>query len=552
MIIELKNANVFDPHNKIFNKKKNILIKNGKIINALEKNEKINKSINCKDKIIMPGAIDLHTHIGGGKVNIARLMFPEFHNDYSDSFDTTMINTPSTLKTGLKYIEMGYTSCFEPALLPINARQAHLEMADIPFVDKGGYALLGNDEFLLNLLATKTSQSVINDYVAFILSATQSIGIKVVNPGGINAFKFNQRSLNVDEKSKYYNITPRKIISALTTAINDLGVPHPLHVHCSNLGIPGNYLSTIQTIKAANGLPIHLTHIQFHSYGNNGDKKFSSAAVEISEYINKVDNLTVDVGQIMFGQTVTMSADSMAQHRNHHNSHPNKWMCMDIECDAGCGVVPFKYQEKNFVNALQWAIGLEIFLLTKDPSKIFLTTDHPNGGPFTSYPHLIKLLMDKSFRNSILETLPKSIQDHTILKSLKREYSLNEISIMTRSAPAKILGLKNKGNFSVGSDADITIYDKNKNDIEEMFSHPSMVLKDGKIVVENGKIKKYIWGNTQTVKPEYDKSIEKNLKKFFDKYHTMKLENYIISNDEMSEQIGSSIVINNCKYSRKN
>ena len=552
MIIELKNANVFDPHNKIFNKKKNILIKDGKIINALEKNEKINKSINCKDKIIMPGAIDLHTHIGGGKVNIARLMFPEFHNDYSDSFDTTMINTPSTLKTGLKYIEMGYTSCFEPALLPINARQAHLEMADIPFVDKGGYALLGNDEFLLNLLATKTSQSVINDYVAFILSATQSIGIKVVNPGGINAFKFNQRSLNVDEKSKYYNITPRKIISALTTAINDLGVPHPLHVHCSNLGIPGNYLSTIQTIKAANGLPIHLTHIQFHSYGNNGDKKFSSAAVEISEYINKVDNLTVDVGQIMFGQTVTMSADSMAQHRNHHNSHPNKWMCMDIECDAGCGVVPFKYQEKNFVNALQWAIGLEIFLLTKDPSKIFLTTDHPNGGPFTSYPHLIKLLMDKSFRNSILETLPKSIQDHTILKSLKREYSLNEISIMTRSAPAKILGLKNKGNFSVGSDADITIYDKNKNDIEEMFAHPSMVLKDGQIVVENGKIKKYIWGDTQTVKPEYDKSIEKNLKKFFDKYHTMKLENYIISNDEMSEQIGSSIVINNCKYSRKN
>ena len=552
MIIELKNANVFDPHNKIFNKKKNILIKDGKIINALEKNEKINKSINCKDKIIMPGAIDLHTHIGGGKVNIARLMFPEFHNDYSDSFDTTMINTPSTLKTGLKYIEMGYTSCFEPALLPINARQAHLEMADIPFVDKGGYALLGNDEFLLNLLATKTSQSVINDYVAFILSATQSIGIKVVNPGGINAFKFNQRSLNVDEKSKYYNITPRKIISALTTAINDLGVPHPLHVHCSNLGIPGNYLSTIQTIKAANGLPIHLTHIQFHSYGNNGDKKFSSAAVEISEYINKVDNLTVDVGQIMFGQTVTMSADSMAQHRNHHNSHPNKWMCMDIECDAGCGVVPFKYQEKNFVNALQWAIGLEIFLLTKDPSKIFLTTDHPNGGPFTSYPHLIKLLMDKSFRNNILETLPKSIQDHTILKSLKREYSLNEISIMTRSAPAKILGLKNKGNFSVGSDADITIYDKNKNDIEEMFAHPSMVLKDGQIVVENGKIKKYIWGNTQTVKPEYDKSIEKDLKKFFDKYHTMKLENYIISNDEMSEQIGSSIVINNCKYSRKN
>ncbi len=552
MIIELKNANVFDPQNKIFNKKKNILVKDGKIVNKIESNEKLSKSINCKDKIVMPGAIDLHTHIGGGKVNIARLMFPEFHDEFLDKYDTTSITTPSTLKTGLRYIEMGYTSCFEPALLPINARQAHSEMADIPFIDKGGYALLGNDEFFLGLLANKSSQSAINDYVAFILNATQSIGIKVVNPGGINAFKFNQRSLNVDEKSKHYNVTPREVVTKLSKAIYDLGVPHPLHVHASNLGIPGNYLSTIETIKAANGLPIHVTHIQFNSYGNNGDKRFSSAAVEISEYINKVENLTADVGQIMFGQTVTMSGDSMAQHRNHSHAHPKKWMCMDIECDAGCGVVPFKYEDKNFVNALQWAIGLEIFLLTKDPSKIFLTTDHPNGGPFTSYPHLIKLLMDRSFRNDILETLPKTVQDHTILKSLKREYTLNEIAIMTRSAPAKILGLEKKGNLSVGSDADITIYDKNKKDIEEMFSSPSMVIKNGEIVVENGRIKKYVWGNTQTVKPEYDKSIEKNLKRFFDKYHTMKLENYIINDNEMEEQIGSAVRVNECKYGRKN
>ena len=109
-----------------------------------------------------------------------------------------------------------------------------------------------------------------------------------------------------------------------------------------------------------------------------------------------------------------------------------------------------------------------------------------------------------------------------------------------------------KGNFSSGSDADIAIYYKSKADIEEMFAHPSMVIKGGQIVVENGKIKKYTWGKTQTVKPEYDKTIEKNLKKFFDKYHTIKLENYIISDEEMSEYIGSSIATNNCKYSRKN
>ena len=35
-----------------------------------------------------------------------------------------------------------------------------------------------------------------------------------------------------------------------------------------------------------------------------------------------------------------------------------------------------------------------------------LTTDHPNGGPFTSYPHLIRLLMDRSFRDEQLAHAP--------------------------------------------------------------------------------------------------------------------------------------------------
>jgi formylmethanofuran dehydrogenase subunit A len=551
LLIQLKSGNVYDPHNKIFNIRKDIYIKDGSIVDKKHVSSKIDKVIDCRNKIVMPGAIDMHTHIGGGKVNIARLMLEEFHNEQDPNFDITAIIAPSTLKTGLKYIEMGYTSCFEPALLPANARQAHAEMSDIPFIDKGGYVLLGNDDYFLDLVRKKASQSSINDYIAFVLKATQCIGVKVVNPGGINAFKFNQRALNVDEKSKYYDITPREIVSVLTRGIHDLGIPHPLHVHCSNLGVPGNFLSTIETIKAANGLPIHLTHIQFQSYGNNGDRGFSSAAVEISNYLNKIPNLTCDVGQIMFGQTVTMSGDSMTQHKNHKHAHPNKWMCMDIECEAGCGVVPFKYQDKSFVNALQWAIGLEIFLLAEDPWKVFLTTDHPNGAPFTSYPHLIKLLMDKSFRNDILNQLPKDILEHTILNTLNREYTLNEIAIMTRSAPAKILGLSKKGNFSHGSDADITIYDKNKKDPEDMFAHPSMVLKDGKVVVENGKIKEYVWGKTQTVAPEYDKSIEKNLGKFFDKYHTMKLSNYIISDDEMERLVGSPVNINECKHKRK-
>ena len=152
----------------------------------------------------------------------------------------------------------------------------------------------------------------------------------------------------------------------------------------------------------------------------------------------------------MFGQTVTASADTMMQHRGHVHANPKKWVCMDIECEAGCGVVPFRYRDKNFVNALQWCIGLEIFLLVNDPWRVFLTTDHPNGAPFTFYPHLIRLLMDRSFRNDMLGTINRDAATASVLSSIEREYSLYEIAIITRAAPARSLGLRDLGHLGIG------------------------------------------------------------------------------------------------------
>src|SRR5918996_3963622 len=154
-----------------------------------------------------------------------------------------------------------------------------------------------------------------------------------------------------------------------------------------------------------------------------GDRKFSSGAARIAEAVNAHKNISIDVGQILFGQTVTASGDSMRQYAGYAHAYPKKWVLMDIECDAGCGVVPFRYRDRNFVNALQWAIGLELFLLVDDPWRIFLTTDHPNGAPFTSYPRLIRLLMDRSFRNDMLASINKTAAAVSSLSSIDREYS---------------------------------------------------------------------------------------------------------------------------------
>ena len=541
MITLLKNCRVVDPAHQKDGVIEDIFISDGKIIAKPSADAKINKTYDLKHKVVMSGAIDMHSHIGGGKVNIARMLLPEFRQ-YSEpeahicTPHCSHHATPTTTETGFRYIEMGYTAAFEPAMMPINARQTHLEMGDTPMIDKGGYAMLGNDDYFLRMLTAKQDQKAINDYVAWILHATQAIGIKVVNPGGISDFKFNKRKLDLDENHSYYNVTPRAILKSLSRAVYELGIAKPLHVHCNNLGVAGNFETTLNTMGASEGMPMHLTHIQFHSYGTEGDKKFSSAAAIISEALNKNKHITADVGQILFGQTVTASGDNMIQHINAKHAHPKKSVIMDIECDAGCGVVPFKYRDQNYVNALQWAIGLELFLTVEDPWRIFLTTDHPNGAPFTCYPHLIRLLMDKTFRNEAFAKLSLDAQAMSNLSSIDREYSIYEIATMTRAGAAKLIGLDDRGHLGVGAAADITVYTE-QTDKEAMFSKPDFVFKDGELVVTDGKVVKVVWGNTHTAKPSFDLSVEKGLKEYFDKYHTIQLDNFKISDDEIDGKI---------------
>ena len=146
--------------------------------------------------------------------------------------------------------------------------------------------------------------------------------------------------------------------------------------------------------------------------------------------------------------------------------------------DGGGGIIPYSYKKENFVNAFQWLIGLEIFLLIKNPLKFF-TTDHPNGAPFTSYPELFRLLMDYDYRLECTSKINKISYEMSFLKDIKRVYPINDIAIMTRSEPAKILGLNDRGSLAPGCLADISIYNPNLK-YDQMFRYPVYVFKDGK------------------------------------------------------------------------
>ena len=493
--------------------------------------------------VLMAGAIDIHTHIAGGKVNLGRLLSARDHREHVEGAAAaglrggSGLTTPSTFTTGYRYAAMGYTAAFEPAMVASNARAAQIEMTDVPILDKGAYVMLGNDEFLLQRLASGAAQTEINDYVAWMIGATAARAVKVVNAGGISAFKFNARSLGIDEPGPRHGVTPRTILRTLARAIHELGVPHPLHVHCNNLGVPGNIDTTLATIDAVEGYPLHLTHAQFHSYGTEGKRHFSSAAPRLAEAVNSNRNVSLDVGQIVFGDTMTESGDTQAQFRNRRHAMPEKWISMDIECDGGCGLVPFRYRDRNFVNALQWAIGLELFLLVKDPWRIFLTTDHPNGGPFTSYPQIARLLMDRGYREECLVAVNAAARKASVLGGLEREYSLSEIAVMTRAGPARSLGLGDHGRLSAGAFADVVVY-RQGSDTEAMLREPVSVFKRGTEVARAGKILTSVAGATQVVRPGYDRQVEKRLQRFFDDHMSLAFDHFPLSADEIAEAGG--------------
>lgn len=533
MKFKIINGIVYDPTQNINGVKKDIYVEDGIIVDPLkEEIFKFSESFDVDGLIVMAGGIDIHSHIAGGNVNNARLLMPELHKKFVDSMLKNREKFPGRGSrwtvdgTGYRYAEMGFTTVVEPAVLPINAFLTQLELEKIPMINKAGLAILGNDNFLLESLSKKKGQSYIDDYVGWTINSSKCIGLKVINAGGSEVFKKvgNAESFDFDDIVPSYGVSSRQILETLNKANENLKIPHPVHVHCNNLGMAGNVESIIKTIEGAQGRRMHFAHIQFYSYDKKGKKGFSSASLELSQSINKNKNISVDIGQIVFQPTVTISSDLIKQNSAKDYASPKKWIISEVE-DGGGGIVPYEYKEKNFVNALQWAIGLELFLLIKDPWRVFLTTDHPNGGPFTSYPSLIRLLMDSEYRNSELNKINTLAQNMSNLKDIKREYSLYEIVTMTRAAPAKRLGLKKYGSLKPGSIADISIYDPKKK-IDEMFSYAEYVFKDGKNIIKNGKIISLTNGSTQTLNLNYDKNIRKRIQKWFDQYYSLNIDTF--------------------------
>jgi formylmethanofuran dehydrogenase subunit A len=544
MEILVKDGIVYDPANGINGEKMDIAVRDGKIVPKV--NERRARKIDANSMIVMPGGVDIHCHIAGSEVNSGRELRPEDHfKDFECKTSITRSGVgrsiPSTFTTGYRYSRMGYTTVMNPAMPPLEAKHTHEELNDTPMVDKATYPLMGDWWLVLEYLSRGNVEELAK-HVAWMLTATKGYAIKLVNPGGLEAWGFGDNVHSLDDQIPNFCVTPREIIRGLCKVNRLLGLPHTIHVHTNNLGQPGNYVTALETMQSVEDLApenkpaIHITHCQFCAFKGEDWRTLDSGAEEISKYVNCHSHATLDMGQVIFTDTTTMTADGPFQF-GLYGLTGNKWINHDVETETSAGIVPFRYRRRSYVHSVQWSIGLELALLIEDPWKIFLTTDHPNAGPFTAYPRIIAWLISKKARKATLRRINPRAGSRSLLPSIERELDFYDIAVMTRAGQARALGLGNKGHLGVGADADIAIYNVNPETtdisikyrtVRKAFKRAAYTIKGGKIAVKDGKVVKNIEGNTMWLDVQVSEpaKITDDMKRRFREYWTVEFENY--------------------------
>jgi len=131
--IRIIGGTVNDPANGVDGQVRDVCIDDGRIVANVAATA---TRIDASGMVIMPGGVDIHSHVAGSSVNLARRLLPEEHaadpaaaprlvdadtQPRSGSGGTV----PSTFTTGYRYAVLCYTSVFDAAVAPLLARLSH-------------------------------------------------------------------------------------------------------------------------------------------------------------------------------------------------------------------------------------------------------------------------------------------------------------------------------------------------------------------------------------------------------------------------------------------
>src|SRR5438876_8245407 len=213
--LKIANGTVYDPANGIDGIVHAIWVEEGKVVAAPTPSDfQPDKVLDATGLVVMPGGVDMHAHIAGPKVNVARKMRPEDKRKAPPVRRTPLTRSgttgsvPSTFATGYLYAGLGYTTAFDAAIPPLGARHAHEEFHDTPIIDKGFLVLFGNNHYAMRQIAAGEREKL-RAFAAWLLGAAKGYGIKLVHPGGGEVWKEGGGNVTgLDSAVEPFAVTP--------------------------------------------------------------------------------------------------------------------------------------------------------------------------------------------------------------------------------------------------------------------------------------------------------------------------------------------------------
>ena len=163
-------------------------------------------------------------------------------------------------------------------------------------------------------------------------------------------------------------------------------------------------------------------------------RSFSSAAARLAESVNAHKNITVDVGQVMFGQTVTISGDVTRQFSGGRPAQRNGRSSTATRTAAELSRTIIA--RRIFTTRCN---GRRIGVVPADRRSLARLL-HYGSSQWRAVHGLSRSLRavdgSRSARRMDREIAPAAMAMST-LQSIRREYTFPEIAVMTRASPAR-------------------------------------------------------------------------------------------------------------------